>query len=93
MNGFSRRSVLGGAAAAIGAPAFASVADPRSADLIVRNARVYTMEAGAPTAQAFAVRDGRIAAVGSNDAIARLGGKGTDVFDARGMTVVPGFID
>jgi predicted amidohydrolase YtcJ len=93
MNGFSRRSVLGGAAAALGAPAFASAADPRTADLIVRNARVYTMELAAPTAQAFGVRDGRIVAVGSNEAIGGLTGKGTEIFDARGMTVVPGFID
>jgi hypothetical protein len=67
--------------------------DPRSAELIVRNARVYTMEPGAPTAQSFAVRDGRIIAVGSNEGIGGLAGKGTEVFDARGMTVVPGFID
>ncbi|HEX8841063.1 MAG TPA: amidohydrolase [Sphingomicrobium sp.] len=94
MSGYSRRTVLGGAAAALAAPAIASDAsDPRSADLVVRNARVYTLEASAPIAQAFAVRDGRIIAVGSNDAISGLTGKGTEVFDARGMTVVPGFID
>jgi predicted amidohydrolase YtcJ len=67
--------------------------DPRSADLIVRNARVYTMEPRVPTAQAFAVREGRIIEVGSNDAIAGLAGKGTETIDARGMAVVPGFID
>ena len=92
---FSRRGLLGGGAAAFGvlpARAFA-LSDPRSADLIVRNARIYTMEPGAPTAQAFAVRDGRIIAVGSNDAVSGLRGKATEVFDARGMTVVPGFID
>lgn len=69
------------------------MSDPRSADSIVRNARVYTMEASAPTAQAFAIRDGRIIAIGSNDAMSGLGGSGTEIFDARGMTVVPGFID
>ena len=95
MISLSRRSLLGGAAAAIGAwPARAlAIADPRSADLIVRNARVYTMESSAPFAQAFAVRDGRIIAVGSNDAIGGLVGTGTDVLDVHGMTVVPGFID
>jgi len=91
----SRRTLLGGAAAAVGAGAARGFAltDPRDADLIVRNARVYTMEPGAPQAQAFAVRDGRIIAVGSNDAVGRLAGKGTELLDARGMTVVPGFID
>jgi hypothetical protein len=91
----SRRTLLGGAAAAVGAGAARGfgLSDPRDADLIVRNARVYTMEPGAPQAQAFAVRDGRFIAVGSNEALGRLAGKGTELLDARGMTVVPGFID
>ena len=95
MTALSRRTLLGGAAAAVGAGAARGFAltDPRDADLIVRNARVYTMEPGAPQAQAFAVRDGRIIAVGSNDPVGRLAGKGTELLDARGMTVVPGFID
>lgn len=89
----TRRAAMGGAAAAALASSVRAAADPRSADLVVRNARVYTVEPAAPTAEAFAVRDGRIIAVGSNDLIAGLVGTGTDVFDARGMTVVPGFID
>ncbi|HEX5258685.1 MAG TPA: amidohydrolase [Sphingomicrobium sp.] len=94
MIGFSRRGVIGGAATLGVLPARAfAFTDPRSAELIVRNGRVYTMEPTAPKAQAFAVRDGRIIAVGSNDAVSGLRGKGTEVFDARGMTVVPGFID
>jgi hypothetical protein len=96
MIGCSRRTMLGGTALAFAGAAWpgrAAALDPRSADLIVRNARVYTVEPGAPTAQAFAVRDGRIIAVGSNDAIAGLNGNGTETFDAGGMTIVPGFID
>ncbi len=93
MRDVSRRSVLGGGAALFGASAARALPDSRAADLIVRNASVYTMEPSAPTAQAFAVRDGHIAAVGSNDAIGGLFVKGAEVFDARGMAVVPGFID
>ncbi len=95
MSGFSRRTALGGAAAAAaGWPARAlAAADPRSADLVVRNAKVYTVEQAAPTAQAFAVRDGRIVAVGSNESVSPLIGAGTEVYDARGLTIVPGFID
>ena len=91
----SRRSLLGGAAATLAGWPVRSIAagDPRSADLVVRNAKVYTVEASAPRADAFAVRDGRFIAVGSNDAVAPLIGKGTEVLDARGMTIVPGFID
>ena len=69
------------------------VSDPRSADLLVRNARVHTMDPASPKANAFAVRDGRIIAVGSNEAISGLSGKSTEIFDAHGMTIVPGFID
>lgn len=83
--------LLGGAAAAAAWPARS--ADPRSADLVVRNARVYTLEPKAPAAEAFAVLDGRIIAVGSSDSINGLAGKGTEILDARGMTVLPGFID
>ncbi len=90
----SRRSMIGGTAALFGATRLqASTSDPRSADLIVRNARVYTGEAASPQVQAFAIRDGRIIAVGANDAVSSLAGKGSEIIDARGMTVLPGFID
>ena len=62
-------------------------------DLIVRNANVYTVDSRLPRAQAFAVRGGRFLAVGTNAEIGTLAGKGAQVFDAQGMTIVPGFID
>src|SRR5437870_9418284 len=65
----------------------------RDADLVVFNAKVYTADPGAPKAEGFAARAGRFAAVGSNADIKGLVGKGTQTFDARQMTVVPGFID
>ena len=40
-------------------------------DLVVKNARVITMDAGRPFAQAVAVRAGRIAAVGGAETAAR----------------------
>jgi hypothetical protein len=95
--GFSRRSVVRGGAAALAAAAWPAAAgrvlDPRSADLVVHRARVYTAEPEAPKAEAFAVRDGRIVAVGSNEAMRPLIGAGTELYDAQGMTIVPGFID
>src|SRR5262249_11336605 len=42
---------------------------------------------------AFAVRAGRFVAVGTSQEMRALAGKGTELVDARGMTVVPGFID
>jgi len=64
-----------------------------SPDLVVFNAKVYTMEASAPTAQAFAIKAGRFVAVGTTDEIKGLAGKSTQTIDARQMTIVPGFTD
>jgi predicted amidohydrolase YtcJ len=72
------------------APGGAGGRDP---DLIVVNAKVYTMDPQAPRAEAFAVTAGRFTAVGSSSDINGLAGKNTQIFDAKGMTVVPGFID
>ena len=69
-----------------------ALADPQEPDLIVFNARVHTVDAALPKAQAFAVRAGRFVAVGGND-IKSLAGKKTQITDAKGMMVVPGFID
>ena len=66
---------------------------PNDIDLVVHNARVYTVDAKAPRAEAFAVRGGKFVAVGKNADIRGLTGKNTQVIDAKQMTVVPGFID
>lgn len=69
------------------------LAQSRSADLVVLNARVYTVDPALPTAAAFAVRAGRFVAIGSSADIRGYVGAKTQVIDASGMTVVPGFID
>src|SRR5215813_5948214 len=66
--------------------------DPQSADLVVYNAKVYTMEDSEPTAEAFAIKNGRFVLVGSNESAKLLTGKGTQTLDAKQMTIVPGFI-
>ncbi|MDP9413409.1 MAG: amidohydrolase family protein, partial [Pseudomonadota bacterium] len=71
----------------------AAAADATDPDLVVYNARIYTVDPRAPTAEAFAVRGGRFVAVGSNDEVKALIGKRSQTFDAKQMTVVPGFID
>ncbi len=63
------------------------------ADLVVINARVYTLDPRAPRAEAFAVKGGRFVAVGSTSEMKSLARKGTQVYDAKRMTIVPGFID
>jgi predicted amidohydrolase YtcJ len=62
-------------------------------DLVVFNAKVYTMDSAAPRAEAFAVSGGRFVAVGTTAAIKGLAGKRTQTFDAKQMTIVPGFAD
>jgi predicted amidohydrolase YtcJ len=66
---------------------------PLDADLVIFNARVYTVDARQPRAEAFAVKGGRFLAVGSNSDIKGLIGKKTQAYDGQQMTVVPGFID
>jgi len=56
------------------------------------NGRVWTGNPDQPWAEAIAMRDDRILAVGSNDEIRALAGGGPKV-DARGGLVTPGFID
>jgi len=73
-------------------PRLTLAAAPNEADLVVHNAKIYTLD-GAQTAQGFAVRGGRFSAVGSNDTAKAYIGKDTQVIDAKGMTITPGFID
>ena len=63
------------------------------ADLVVTNARILTMDEGNPRAEAMAVKDGRIVAVGSASDIEGLAGPETKRIDAQGNTVLPGFIE
>ena len=100
----SRREFMGLAAAGaagalapswLGASPFSHVAAGRALDpdLVVVNARVYTMEAAQPRAEGFAVSGGRVAAVGESSQVRSLAGRRTRVIDAKGMTVLPGKID
>ncbi|HET6588213.1 MAG TPA: amidohydrolase family protein [Oleiagrimonas sp.] len=65
----------------------------KPADLVLRDAAIATLDPLQPKAQALAVRDGRIQAVGSNEAIAQYIGKNTKVLDLHGAFVTPGFIE
>jgi predicted amidohydrolase YtcJ len=64
------------------------------ADLIVRNAKVTTLQGrGSAAADAIAVRGERIAAVGGEADVMRLAGASTTVVDAGGRRVIPGLND
>ena len=64
-----------------------------TADLIVTNARVLTMDAVQQRAEAVALAAGRIVAVGSRVEIEALAGPGARVIDAGGRTLLPGFVE
>lgn len=64
-----------------------------TAELIVTNARVLTMDDRAPRAEAVAVAGGRIVAVGTCAEVAALAGPSTQVIDAGGRTLLPGFVE
>src|SRR5437899_8440417 len=57
------------------------------------NGRMWTGDPGRPRAEALAVRDTKILAVGSTSQIRGLAEKGTEVIDLQGRFVCPGFID
>src|SRR5579862_3996976 len=90
-----RRSFLGALLALAGTPATASAATSgkRAADLIVTGATVHTVDAAFPAPQAFSVRDGRFAYVGSVEGAMALRVPQTRLLDLAGYTVLPGLID
>ncbi len=63
-----------------------------SADVILYNGKVLTVDDNFTIAEGIAVRDNKIAAVGKNDEILRLAGSETLRIDLKGKTVVPGLI-
>jgi predicted amidohydrolase YtcJ len=67
------------------------------ADLVLRNGKIVTLEQGreqnGPEAQGLAARDGKILAVGSNQAVDALRGPSTQVIDLHGRLAIPGFIE
>lgn len=64
-----------------------------AADTIFTNAKVYAVDESQPWAEAFAVKDGRFVAVGTNAEIEAMAGNGTESVDLDGKFVTPGFID
>src|SRR5215469_16950157 len=62
-------------------------------DAVLINGKILTADAAFSTQQALAVRDGKIAAVGTTAQIRKLAGAKTTVIDLGGRTVIPGLID
>jgi predicted amidohydrolase YtcJ len=62
-------------------------------DVILHDARIYTVDANRPTAEAIAIRGDRIARVGTNADVLALRGTTTRLIDVSGATIVPGLQD
>ncbi|WP_179319345.1 amidohydrolase [Winogradskyella helgolandensis] len=71
---------------------FSCEKDKQQVDLIVTNANIYTVDDAFSKAESFAVRDGKIIAVGTTSEIEKTY-KANDTLNADGKTIVPGFID
>jgi predicted amidohydrolase YtcJ len=69
------------------------LAAQKPADVIVTNARIYTVDDTRRVVAAMAVRDGRIAFTGSMREAMALKGSATRVLDLGGRTVIPGMVD
>ena len=66
---------------------------PAAAELVLFHGRILTVDAADSTAEALAIRDGKIIAIGSDRDILRLAGPATRRIDLKGRTATPGLID
>lgn len=80
------------AAILFGGAVFSGCTSSQQADLIVYNGNVYTVNDSFEKAEAFAVKDGKILAVGTSEDI-RAKYSATEELDAEGKTIYPGLID
>ncbi len=64
-----------------------------AADLVVTNAKVYTVDEKNPIVEAIAIKDNKIIALGSSAEIENFAGEKTSIINAEGKLVLPGFID
>jgi len=64
-----------------------------SADLVLRNGKIVTVDGQSPQVSALAIKGDRITAVGNDRDMLRFTGRKTQVIDLKGMLAIPGFIE
>src|SRR5947199_62771 len=69
------------------------VAAAQTADTILFNGRILTVDKDFSTQQAVAITDGKILATGASAAMRKLAGRGAKLIDLGGRTVIPGLTD
>jgi predicted amidohydrolase YtcJ len=87
------RTECRGTRAVVLALALAWSASAVPADAVYVNGYLYTVDARETVHEALAVRDGRIAYVGSNEGARALAGSATRVIDLKGRLLMPGLVD
>lgn len=99
-NNFKKKNLILFAGAASVLSACATQSTPQgsyntlqSADMIVTNAKVAVMDDKRTTAEAIAVKDGKVLRTGSAAEILRLRDAHTQVIDGHGRTLIPGLND
>ena len=73
--------------------ALSGIAAAQTADVVLVNGKIATVDDRFSVVQALAIRDRRVVATGSNEAIRKHAGAATRVIDLKGRTVIPGLID
>lgn len=91
----SRRAVIAGLAGAstLSVTAYGEDKVMAGPDLVVRNAKITTLDKQNPVADAVAISDGRFSSVGTEADIMKLVTPSTKVIDGKGLRLVPGLID
>jgi predicted amidohydrolase YtcJ len=92
----ARRSDRGRAVTAFGAlclTSLASVASAQTADTVLFNGKILTVDRGFSTQQALAIAHGQVLASGTTAAMKKLAGDNAKLIDLGGRTVIPGLTD
>lgn len=72
---------------------FSCPALAQSADTILLHGRIYTVDSKHPWAEALAIHDGKLLAIGTDKEILQYRNHDTNIIDAKGHLVLPGFTD
>jgi predicted amidohydrolase YtcJ len=71
----------------------ATCSEKQNADIILHNGKVVTVDSSFSIAEAIAIKDEKIFALGTSKDILKLAGQSTQIIDLKRKTVVPGLID
>jgi predicted amidohydrolase YtcJ len=88
-----RRALAGIVLGSAFALAVGCYGEPGTADLVLRNGKVVTVDDAVPDGEAIAIQGDKILAVGSDSDIAQYIGPETEVIDLDGQLAIPGFIE